>query len=131
MRVRARARRALLGIALPADAIARDLRAPRLRRSRATATDFIVTPPSYRFDLAIEEDFVEEVARIHGYDAIPARPAPHVQPMLPDPETQRSPLALKHALGACDWQEIDHIQLRRLRRRGARFDRNGEAACAC
>ena len=30
--------------------------------------DFVVTPPSYRFDLAIEEDFVEEVARIHGYD---------------------------------------------------------------
>lgn len=30
------------------------------------------TPPSRRFDLAIEEDLIEEVARIHGYDAIPA-----------------------------------------------------------
>lgn len=31
-----------------------------------------VTPPARRFDLAIEEDLIEEVARIHGYDAIPA-----------------------------------------------------------
>lgn len=30
-----------------------------------------VLPPSRRFDLAIEEDLVEEIARIHGYDAIP------------------------------------------------------------
>jgi phenylalanyl-tRNA synthetase beta chain len=31
-----------------------------------------VTPPSRRFDIAIEDDLIEEVARIHGYDAIPA-----------------------------------------------------------
>ena len=31
-----------------------------------------VTAPARRFDLAIEEDLIEEVARIHGYDAIPA-----------------------------------------------------------
>ncbi len=30
-----------------------------------------VTPPSSRFDIAIEEDLIEEVARIHGYDKIP------------------------------------------------------------
>jgi phenylalanyl-tRNA synthetase beta chain len=45
--------------------------------------DFSVTPPSYRFDLAIEEDFVEEVARLYGYDAIPAVAAAHAQPMRP------------------------------------------------
>jgi phenylalanyl-tRNA synthetase beta chain len=37
--------------------------------------DFIVTPPSYRFDIEIEEDLIEEIARLHGYDNIPA-PAP-------------------------------------------------------
>ena len=41
-------------------------------RLDATATPFVVTPPSWRFDLAIEEDFVEEVARVRGYDTIPA-----------------------------------------------------------
>jgi phenylalanyl-tRNA synthetase beta chain len=33
-----------------------------------------VVPPSWRFDIAIEEDLIEEVARIHGYDAIPTVP---------------------------------------------------------
>ena len=35
------------------------------------ADGWMVTPPARRFDLAIEEDLIEEVARIHGYDAIP------------------------------------------------------------
>ena len=30
------------------------------------------TPPTRRFDLGIEEDLIEEVARIHGYDSVPA-----------------------------------------------------------
>ena len=30
-----------------------------------------VTPPSWRFDIAIEEDLIEEVARIHGFNRIP------------------------------------------------------------
>lgn len=37
----------------------------------ANADGWTVTAPTRRFDLAIEEDLVEEVARIHGYDAIP------------------------------------------------------------
>ena len=38
----------------------------------AVAEGWQVTPPARRFDLAIEEDLIEEIARIHGYDAIPA-----------------------------------------------------------
>jgi phenylalanyl-tRNA synthetase beta chain len=34
--------------------------------------DFIVTPPSYRFDIEIEEDLIEEIVRLHGYENIPA-----------------------------------------------------------
>ncbi|MGD9583105.1 MAG: phenylalanine--tRNA ligase subunit beta [Lysobacterales bacterium] len=37
----------------------------------ATAEGWSVTAPSKRFDIAIEEDLIEEVARIFGYDAIP------------------------------------------------------------
>src|SRR5690606_20852052 len=33
---------------------------------RCEGDDFIVEPPSYRFDLVIEEDLIEEVARIYG-----------------------------------------------------------------
>jgi phenylalanyl-tRNA synthetase beta chain len=39
---------------------------------QAAGDGWNVIPPARRFDLAIEEDLVEEVARIHGYDAIPA-----------------------------------------------------------
>ena len=34
----------------------------------------IVTPPYWRNDISIEEDVIEEAARIIGYDAIPAEP---------------------------------------------------------
>jgi phenylalanyl-tRNA synthetase beta chain len=67
--------------------------------------DFIVTPPTPRFDLVIEEDFVEEIARLVGYETIPATPSAHVQRMLADPETAVSPIVLKRRLAARDWQE--------------------------
>ncbi|GGK01479.1 phenylalanine--tRNA ligase subunit beta [Luteimonas terricola] len=37
----------------------------------AAADGWSVTAPTRRFDLAIEEDLIEEIARIHGYDAVP------------------------------------------------------------
>ncbi len=95
----------VLGVALPAETIAAAFTRLKFAFTREGA-DFVVTPPSFRFDLAIEEDFIEEAARMHGYDAIPASPAAHAQHMLPDPETRRSPIALKHSLADLDWQEI-------------------------
>ncbi len=38
---------------------------------KASKEGWQCTPPSYRFDLAIEEDLIEEIARIYGYDRIP------------------------------------------------------------
>jgi phenylalanyl-tRNA synthetase beta chain len=38
----------------------------------AVADGWRITAPARRFDIAIEEDLIEEVARIHGYDAVPA-----------------------------------------------------------
>ncbi len=101
----ARVRRALLGVALSPDTIGDVFTRLRLPFTRER-DDFVVTPPSYRFDLAIEEDLIEEVARIHGYDAIPATPRAHVQAMLPSPESQRSSASLKRRLTARDWQEV-------------------------
>ena len=95
----------LLGVALSPAAIADVFTRLTLPFTRQ-GDDFIVTPPSYRFDIAIEEDLVEEVARIHGYDAIPAAPRAHVQTMLPAPESQRSAFTLVRRLSARDWQEV-------------------------
>ncbi len=95
----------LLGVTVPEDAIATVFTRLGLPFTRDGA-DFIVTPPSRRFDLAIEEDFVEEVARIHGFENIPASARPHVASMLPDPEGLRSRRAVKRALVDLGWQEV-------------------------
>ena len=42
------------------------------------ADSLICTPPSYRFDMSIKEDIIEEIARIYGYDNIPSV-LPHLQ----------------------------------------------------
>jgi phenylalanyl-tRNA synthetase beta chain len=47
-----------------------------------------VVPPSWRFDISIEEDLIEEVARVYGYDHIPARPAIMLQVLQPITEKQ-------------------------------------------
>ena len=64
-----------------------------------------VQPPSYRFDLQIEEDLIEEVARMVGYNNLP-----HTPPQAPItakicPEAQRSPFAVRRALAALGYQE--------------------------
>jgi phenylalanyl-tRNA synthetase beta chain len=39
-----------------------------------------VTPPAFRFDLSIEEDLIEEIGRIYGYDNLPSStPSVHLQ----------------------------------------------------
>src|SRR5438477_2959760 len=50
----------------------------------------VVEPPSYRFDLTIEEDLVEEVARLYGYERISAHPPRVAARMLPAPRECRS-----------------------------------------
>jgi phenylalanyl-tRNA synthetase beta chain len=64
-----------------------------------------VTPPSWRFDLAIEEDLIEEVIRVVGYDKLPA--ADPVAPVAPRvrSEAERSSHALRHALAGLGYQE--------------------------
>jgi phenylalanyl-tRNA synthetase beta chain len=64
-----------------------------------------VTPPNWRFDLAIEEDLIEEVIRVHGVDKLPdGAPIAPVQAK-PQTEQRRSAHAVRHALAALDYQE--------------------------
>ena len=64
-----------------------------------------VQPPSFRFDLQIEEDLIEEVARMVGYNNLPTTPplAPITASVCQ--EAQRSPHALRHHLAALGYQE--------------------------
>jgi phenylalanyl-tRNA synthetase beta chain len=70
VRVRPRRVTAALGIALERGEIGRRMRALGAQ-CRGDGDALVVTPPSYRGDLALEEDLIEEVARLGGYDAIP------------------------------------------------------------
>ena len=64
-----------------------------------------VTPPSWRFDLVIEEDLIEEVVRVIGYEQLPATaPMAPVTPRI-RPESQRSAFAVRRALAALGMQE--------------------------
>lgn len=62
-------------------------------------------PPSFRFDLQIEEDLIEEVARMVGYNNLPTTPplAPITASVCK--EAQRSPHALRHHLADLGYQE--------------------------
>ena len=77
----------LLGVAIPRTEIEEILR--RLGMQVAGAGDVLgVIPPSHRFDIAIEQDLIEEVGRIHGYDNIPRTDAR--MPQRPQPVTERA-----------------------------------------
>ncbi len=67
---------------------------------------FSVTPPSYRFDIAIEEDLIEEIARLHGYDHIPATKPVATLSMLGAPEARRHQNTLRASLVATGYQEV-------------------------
>ncbi len=64
-----------------------------------------VTPPPHRFDIRIEEDLIEEVIRLVGFENLTPRPpigtvAAHVPP-----SNRRTNAELRHAMAALGWQE--------------------------
>jgi len=67
--------------------------------------EFSVTPPSYRFDIEIEEDLIEEVARVYGYEKIQPLPPKSVMSILPQNEAQRPISKLRQTLVLRDYQE--------------------------
>ena len=70
------------------------------------AETFTVTPPSYRFDIEIEEDLIEEVVRIHGFEDIPALPPLARAEMMQSREDSISLTALKNLMAGRDYQEV-------------------------
>jgi len=67
---------------------------------------FTVTPPSYRFDIEIEEDLIEEIARVYGFENIPALPPVAPNMMRIAPENTRSLFAIRRQLADADYQEV-------------------------
>jgi phenylalanyl-tRNA synthetase beta chain len=73
---------------------------------KPVANGFEIIPPSHRFDLAIEADFIEEIARLHGYDNIPATPPVAPLSLLPVSESRRSEFDMARVMVNRDYQEV-------------------------
>jgi phenylalanyl-tRNA synthetase beta chain len=95
----------VLGIALTHEQVG-----ALLQRAQFDCVDagdvYHVTPPSYRFDLTIEVDLIEELARLYGYENIPAVPPVAALNMLPSTELSRPVDRLRDVLVGRDYQEV-------------------------
>jgi phenylalanyl-tRNA synthetase beta chain len=103
MRV-ARAHR-IIGVAVPPEEMAQVFSRLQLPFKRDKES-FTVSPPSFRFDLEIEEDLIEEVARIHGFERIGAHPPRAAATMLPAAERRRSAHVLRERLAVAGYREV-------------------------
>jgi phenylalanyl-tRNA synthetase beta chain len=97
--------RRVLGVTLDADAVAGLLKRLNMVYSRHDG-EFSVTPPSYRFDITIEEDLIEEIARLYGYEKILPDSPNATMCMLPVAESSRGQHALRQLMVASDYQEV-------------------------
>ncbi|MGE4336739.1 MAG: phenylalanine--tRNA ligase subunit beta [Pigmentiphaga sp.] len=95
----------VLGVAVSADEMASVFERLGLAYVR-NAEAFTVTPPSYRFDIEIEEDLIEEVARLYGFERLPDTPPVAPALMREAPEGLRSSHTLRQAMAALDYQEV-------------------------
>lgn len=94
----------VLGITIDDAEVERILRALGMDVA-ATAEGWQVAAPSRRFDIAIEEDLIEELARIHGYEQIPTTLPGGASRVAMPSETQLDALSVRRQLVARDQQE--------------------------
>lgn len=97
----------VLGVVIDDAEVARILRALGMAVV-AEGEGWTVTPSSSRFDIAIEEDLIEELARIHGYDRIPAtipggpaRVAAASETVVPDADLRRHLVSRDYLEAVC------------------------------
>ena len=104
--VRMRVARAqkVIGVPVPAEEMQKVFERLALPHKREAET-LVVNPPSYRFDLAIEEDLIEEVARLYGFERITAHP-PRPAAVFPRLPQKRSLHELRERLAAADYREV-------------------------
>jgi phenylalanyl-tRNA synthetase beta chain len=75
----------------------------------AVADGWRITAPSSRFDIEREEDLVEEVARIFGYDNIPTHTPEGALALAIEPEARLGELALREQLAARGYYEAVNL----------------------
>ncbi len=108
VRMRVERARKVIGVAISTDEMGEifdRLGLPATREGGADGEAFVVTPPSCRFDLAIEEDLIEEVARVYGFDRIPALPPVAPAAMRAQPESRRTVHEVRERMAGLGYHE--------------------------
>ncbi len=96
---------ALLGVVVP-DARVADILTRLGMSPEVGEAGWSVRAPSHRFDIEIEEDLVEEVGRVYGYEHIEPAQYPAVHGMVPVPEAATPLPSLRQALVQRGYQEV-------------------------
>ncbi|MBQ9183535.1 MAG: phenylalanine--tRNA ligase subunit beta [Neisseriaceae bacterium] len=95
----------VLGIDIPVDTVEKILSDLGLNPQK-TADGFSVTAPTFRFDIEIEEDLIEEIARVYGYDKVPFDSTQGKLLMDRQPETQKNRFELLQKVAGRDYREV-------------------------
>lgn len=96
----------LLGVKIDHDEIVSILSRLGMPASKLTNESITVISPSYRFDLEIEADLIEEIARVHGYNSLPKTPTFNTQKFVTNPEAILSDTRIKGHLAARGFHEV-------------------------
>ncbi|MFC4528432.1 phenylalanine--tRNA ligase subunit beta [Dyella halodurans] len=98
----------VLGLTVADDEVVRIFTALGMQ-VEALADGWRVTAPSRRFDIEREEDLIEEVARIHGYENIPTHTPAGALTLAAEPEARLNELAVREQLAARGYYEAVNL----------------------
>lgn len=74
--------------------------------TRESGQHWTVIAPRHRFDISIEQDLIEELARLYGYDRLPTRSPQGALQVAATPEAQLDIGRIRRALVARGYQEV-------------------------
>ena len=95
----------VLGVDIAAEQVETILRTLGLQPEKTT-DGFQTVSPSFRFDIEIEADLIEEIGRVYGYENIPDEATSGSLKMLPLPETRRPRFAVYNEMAARGYREV-------------------------
>jgi len=96
----------LLGLTLPEEQVLGILERLGIIRVGEDEFGWSFSVPSWRFDVAIEEDLIEELARVHGYDNLPVTAPQMDMHLKPASELKTGIRPLRHCLVNLGYQEV-------------------------
>jgi phenylalanyl-tRNA synthetase beta chain len=96
----------LLGMQLPDAEVLDILGRLGLQKTAHDAQGWTFAVPSWRFDISIEADLIEELARVHGYGQVPVTVPVTRLGLQPEPEAVTPLRRMRHALAARGYQEV-------------------------